>query len=160
MTCSCILGSPAALCGQIQVGDTLHSIDAIPVYGRTAAEVTRQLLGARGTPVLLALQRPAWDGMSAKWNTVRVKGLARFGDERKVVHNQSPNSDRWPRIPSLRWRERREASLHTQVVAAANQVMDDVFLVASRWSSARARGKIQTPESENYQARVVLSPQC
>ena len=52
------------------MGDTLHSIDAIPVYGKTAEEVTRSLLGARGTPVLLALQRPAWDGMSAKWNTV------------------------------------------------------------------------------------------
>lgn len=149
--------SPAALSNQVQIGDTLHSVDAIPVYGRSVDEVktapppnpffpqdcpeslffhrppsavgvprplelmsvcrqvTKQLLGSKGTPVLLALQRPAWDGMSARWNTVMLQRAPLVNDTHAPLSSyHAPHSDMYGSQQGNRYRQTAVPGYHSQ----------------------------------------------
>eukprot|EP00287_Rhodomonas_sp_CCMP768_P004314 CAMPEP_0196736216 /NCGR_PEP_ID=MMETSP1091-20130531/14352_1 /TAXON_ID=302021 /ORGANISM="Rhodomonas sp., Strain CCMP768" /LENGTH=245 /DNA_ID=CAMNT_0042079921 /DNA_START=54 /DNA_END=791 /DNA_ORIENTATION=- len=59
---SLAVGSPAHACGQIQVGDVLHSIGDVYVKGMNGAEIAPFILGAPGSAIHMAFERPMPDG--------------------------------------------------------------------------------------------------
>lgn len=54
-------------------GDALHSVDGVPIYGKTVEEVQERLTGSAGTSVLVALQSPGPSGLQGMWRTVLVE---------------------------------------------------------------------------------------
>ena len=56
---SVLAGRPAALCGQIKVGDQLIAVDQHSTRARTLAEVREMILGPRGSAVLLRFEGPS-----------------------------------------------------------------------------------------------------
>ncbi len=90
-------GSPAELCGQIQVGDVMHSIDGVPVCGKKY-EVVRDLVrGAQGSSVMIGFLRP-----EAKPEHL-LMNIDEFDDWRPVVLTRNPTAGSGASTPMHRY---------------------------------------------------------
>jgi C-terminal processing protease CtpA/Prc len=89
-------GMSAALCGMINVGDEVLSIDGMSAYGKSTDELKSIISGKRGTRVQVAFRR----GMDHSEYTLILKRGA-WGPEHAVVspeHMDMHDQGRWPEV--------------------------------------------------------------